>query len=225
MKTGKNMRIHFFSLLIIALIAAVYLLSMAATAEASLISMGSGPVYRGTAEGVALACVVRYEADLTSILEAAEEAEIPMTFFVTASWAREQAELLQKIKQQGHQCALLGQSGSPADLEEELRQAQLLGLDSRLYMPREDAIADKFAKKGRKIGCRVVLSSIDVLQSSTHSEKLVQRIAENWFPGAIIRFEPVKTMREAFAAAVEELQSQGAAFYTVSGLIEQEEVV
>ncbi len=202
---------HFWSIAVLGIVAGLYFLSGASSAQAVIQS--SGPVYRMD-EGVFLQCVVRWNSSvLPDLLDEAEELGAPVNFFVSPRWAEEQPELLGRMHREGHSVGILLAMGSERSVISQLNRGrsalEKAGFDGGLsVLPERDGDAFDLQGMLRGQNVQVLLCSFDVQGKTSRAEDLVQRIQKDSFAGAIIRFEPTKTMLEALKGAVEALRAQ-----------------
>lgn len=217
---SNNRHSHLWSVLIVALIAFVYLVTLAPPAVSAL---SAGPVYR-LSEGVALECAVRWNAQsVPQLVELAEREKVPVTFFVTQEYADENPDLLEKMRGAGCDAGLLVLSKTRADILSELQEGarvfSSLGMPLRFVMADRDKNADLLDAVAAKEGLCTVLSSFDLLNRSTSGETLIRRVEKECFDGAIIRFEPTKTIAECFGGILEALREQGCVPQTLDSLL------
>lgn len=215
--------------IIILLIAFVYVISSEGVVQSALRNLQGGPVYRGNPSGVALECVVRWDATtIDELLTQCEEAEVRITFFVTNEWAKENPLLISKIKSGKHEIGILGLAPNADALKKELAANaavfKTMSISAQLFMPFDDKNAEKLRKQAIEMGYCTVLSSIDIQSKTTQISDLVERVDKNSFSGAIIRFEPTKTMLEAFPSIVAKLKEKEYPILTVGELIENKRI-
>lgn len=209
--------LHRYSVLIFALLFFAYLVSGSTAMEVSLFDLSGNIVYRGQT-GVALVCPVRWDAkSLDDIMQAAEQAEASIAFFVTADWAEQNSAPLSRMRKH-HEVYLLGSATTRGELETERQRFEALGLRATFYMPERDADAHVIADYAEDMGMRVVLASIDVLSRSSNSKDAAERIANDAFDGAIIRFEPTAIVERALPDGLAGLRDTGLAIHTLPTL-------
>lgn len=214
----KEQGIHFFSLLIIALVICVYSFSMAAVTQTSLIDLQSGIVYRGKARGIAFECAVRWDSSyLEQIVEELNKRDISITFFVTPEWTKNCQQELKDIAQ-NHEIGLLGETDDILDEIEIMRES---GIEPMLYMPYNNNDAEKMTMQAKRVGMRIVLSSVDILNDTTDSTELVRRFKKAGFDGSIIRFEPTAVMMQNLPAVLDSFETAGLSICTVGSLIDE----
>lgn len=216
--------LHGFSLLIIAIVVCVYFISMAAVARTAMFKSQNGVIYRGSKDGVALICKVPWNAaSVGDIMSVADDAGVSITFFITADWARQNEGLMQSMSLR-HGFAMLGSAQNERELKSEIEGFKNAGVDSYLYMPMDDAHADKLLPFAQKENVNIVLSSLDVLGRTTDISDAVDRVNDDWFDGAIIRFEPTKLMAQALPDVISELQEKGIALRLLTELLDDKKV-
>ena len=216
---SQNRHSHWWSILILALIAGAYFLTRAPADQAVF----SGPVYQGT-EGVMLECAVRWNAQsLPALLELAQSENTPVAFFVSARMARADPDLLSNILRHGCEAGLLLEKREKQGILEELKEGTAVfsacGAALRFVMPGEPADAALVESLAAKEGLSTVLSSFDLLNRSCDSAEIAARVEKECFEGAIIRFEPTKTMTGCFSEILETLRSGGYVPQPLSALL------
>lgn len=208
---------HYYTWAIALLLVAVFVISQTAPKPMAVFSSGSGVLYKGK-QGVSLVCALRYDSNLSALLDQAEQLGVPVAYFVPTIWAGDQrnADQLLRLQSYPNECYLLGDATDPAQLKKELQLAQKIGIDTSFYMPSRDGDAQKLASESRKLGTKIVLCSFDIKQLTTDQADLISAVKQKQFDGSIIRFQPTKTITGAFGDIINTLRLDGAVFTALS---------
>ena len=174
--------------------------------------------------------------DLEQMLEIFLENDIQTTFFVGGTWASKNNELLQKIKDAGHE---IGNHGFFHKDQDKLDYAQnkseilnnhnlikeLLGVEMNLFAPPSGAYSSITLDVAESLGYKTIMWSKDTIDWRDHDASLIlKRATTNLSNGDLILMHPTEATVQALSDIIANIKSQGFEIVTVSKNIEETEV-
>ena len=173
---------------------------------------------------------------LEQMLEIFLENDIQTTFFVGGTWASKNNELLQKIKDAGHE---IGNHGFFHKDQDKLDYAQnkseilnnhnlikeLLGVEMNLFAPPSGAYSSITLDVAESLGYKTIMWSKDTIDWRDHDASLIlKRSTTNLSNGDLILMHPTEATVQALSDIIANIKSQGFEIVTVSKNIEETEV-
>lgn len=173
---------------------------------------------------------------LEQMLEIFLENDIQITFFVGGTWASKNNELLQKIKDAGHE---IGNHGFFHKDQDKLDYAQnkseifnnhnlikeLLGVEMNLFAPPSGAYSSITLDVAESLGYKTIMWSKDTIDWRDHDASLIlKRATTNLSNGDLILMHPTEATVQALSDIIANIKSQGFEIVTVSKNIEETEV-
>lgn len=173
---------------------------------------------------------------LEQMLEIFLENDIQTTFFVGGTWASKNNELLQKIKDAGHE---IGNHGFFHKDQDKLDYAQnkseilnnhnlikeLLGVEMNLFAPPSGAYSSITLDVAESLGYKTIMWSKDTIDWRDHDASLIlKRATTNLSNGDLILMHPTEATVQALSDIIANIKSQGFEIVTVSKNIEETEV-
>ena len=173
---------------------------------------------------------------LEQMLEIFLENDIQTTFFVGGTWASKNNELLQKIKDAGHE---IGNHGFFHKDQDKLDYAQnkseilnnhnlikeLIGVEMNLFAPPSGAYSSITLDVAESLGYKTIMWSKDTIDWRDHDASLIlKRATTNLSNGDLILMHPTEATVQALSDIIANIKSQGFEIVTVSNNIEETEV-
>ena len=173
---------------------------------------------------------------LEQMLEIFLENDIQTTFFVGGTWASKNNELLQKLKDAGHE---IGNHGFFHKDQDKLDYAQnkseilnnhnlikeLLGVEMNLFAPPSGAYSSITLDVAESLGYKTIMWSKDTIDWRDHDASLIlKRATTNLNNGDLILMHPTEATVQALSDIIASIKSQGFEIVTVSKNIEETEV-
>ena len=173
---------------------------------------------------------------LEQMLEIFLENDIQTTFFVGGTWASKNNELLQKIKDAGHE---IGNHGFFHKDQDKLDYAQnkseilnnhnlikeLLGVEMNLFAPPSGAYSSITLDVAESLGYKTIMWSKDTIDWRDHDASLIlKRATTNLSNGDLILMHPTEATVQALSDIIANIKIQGFEIVTVSKNIEETEV-
>lgn len=208
---GNNTkRSHLWSIIVIGVVLTAYAFGAAINA---MNAREAGVVYKRD-EGVALECVVTWDASgLNGLMDLAVEMEVPLTFFMTADFAAGHGERVAAMLEKGFEIGLLCEDAET--LRAQAAQMSSLGVGLAHVMPAAGVNSSVLDAAASELGLTTVLCTFELKNTTTDPAVLIKKVSESSFDGAIIRFQPAKTTIDAFSGIIETLRQMG---LTLKGL-------
>ena len=208
---GNNTkRSHLWSIIVIGVVLTAYAFGAAINA---MNAREAGVVYKRD-EGVALECVVTWDASgLNGLMDLAVEMEVPLTFFMTADFAAGHGERVAAMLEKGFEIGLLCEDAET--LRAQAAQMSSLGVGLAHVMPAAGVNSSVLDAAASELGLTTVLCTFELKNTTTDPAVLIKKVSDSSFDGAIIRFQPAKTTIDAFSGIIETLRQMG---LTLKGL-------
>lgn len=209
---NSSKRSHLWSIIVIGVVLIAYAFGAAINA---MNAREAGVVYKRD-EGVALECVVTWDAaGLDDLMDLAQEMEVPLTFFMTAEFAAGHGERVAAMLEKGFEIGLLCDGAGAETLRAQTAQMTALGVGLAHVMPAAGVNSSALDAAASELGLTTVLCTFELKNTTTDPAVLIKKVSESSFDGAIIRFQPAKTTIDAFSGIIETLRQMG---LTLKGL-------
>lgn len=205
------------------------------TKQNSLVSAGNseynGTIYAGdkTKNNVTLMINVYWGTEfLVEMLDTLKEKKVKTTFFIGGSWAKDNVELLKRIKDEGHEIASHGYSHKEhgkLSLKENLAEIQkcheivkeLIGEEMELFAPPGGSYNKNTISAAQTLGYKTIMWSKDTIDWRDKNENLIfNRATTNLIGGDLILMHPTKCTAKVLSNILEEIKSRGLNPTTVS---------
>ena len=196
---------------------------------------GAGaPYYHGpqNSNQIALLCNVYMGSEyVEQLLAIAQTHQVPITFFVGGVWAKDNAALLQRIVQDGHE---IGNHGTRHLLQSKLSAEQnrkeilecrqivqnACGYEMRLFQPPSGDFSDTTLKVAFDLGYTNILWSADTIDWRDQDvEVITNRVLNKIAGGGFILTHPTQATVQAYPILIEKLRAMGYEFSTVGNII------
>lgn len=193
------------------------------------------PIYQGNVNkpAVAFACNVFWgEEFLPGMLEAFNNEDIKITFFIGGSWAKRYPDMLLLLSDNGHEIANHSYSHphpnrlSKQKNQEEIQKTeklieQIIGKKTYLYAPPYGEFNESVLIAAGELGYKTILWTIDTIDwQRPSSEIITQRVLKKLKNGAIILMHPTESTAKALPGLIREIKSRGYFISTVSQIIQ-----
>lgn len=182
------------------IIISLYLVTSRQDAAQVMASLYAGPAYRGRSDDkIALEFAVSWNAAaMEDILATLKDKDTSATFVVSGKWARENADMLKRIADEGHEIGTMGDdpsfdgnlSETKADIQKSLESIKTAsGVDTVLYYSGSRSVAVS-ARASRALGLTHVLSTIDLRCGYGSKDDIIKRGLNEPIIGSIILLQP-----------------------------------
>lgn len=208
--------------------------SVAMIAGGGVVSTGatvSGVYYNGDTESqnITLMINVYWGTEfIDPMLEIMKEKNVKTTFFVGGTWAVMNEDILQKIKEDGHEIGNHGYHHKDHDKiseEENINQIknthtivkELIDYEMNLFAPPSGAYNKTTVAVATELGYKTIMWTRDTIDWRDHDVNLIyNRAIKNAKGGDLVLMHPTKSSLEALPRIINTLQNRGLKLTTVS---------
>ena len=201
------------------IIISLYLVTSRQDAATVMASLYAGPAYRGRADDkIELEFAVSWNAAaMEDILATLKDKNTRATFVVSGKWARENADMLKRIADEGHEIGTMGDdpsfdgnlSETKADIQKSLESIKAAsGVDTVLYYSGSRSVAVS-ARASRALGLTHVLSTIDLRCGYGSKDDIIKRGLNEPIIGSIILLQPTRACADALGGLIDGLNAKG----------------
>lgn len=171
------------------------------------------------------------------VLEILKENQIKCTFFLSGPWVKEYPEIVQKIKEDGHE---IGNHGyrhidlsnlSKTEIKEEIRKTHQIikagtGVEAKLIRTPNGDYSNHVIEAIHESGYEAIQWGTDSLDwMNPGVDSIIERVCQQAHPGDIILMHASDTCQqtaEALPVIIKNLQDQGYKMLTVSELLRED---
>ncbi|HQD90736.1 MAG TPA: polysaccharide deacetylase family sporulation protein PdaB [Syntrophomonadaceae bacterium] len=172
------------------------------------------------------------------VIEILKEKKVKTTFFLSGPWVKQNTDVVQRIKQDGHEIGSHGyrhinlSNLSKSEVKEELKKAheiikEVAGVEPNLIRTPNGDYSDQVIEAVHEIDYEAIQWSVDSLDwMNPGVDTIVERVSKRVHPGAIILMhasDSCKQTTEALPQVIDTLQKQGYQIVTVSELLKMGE--
>lgn len=229
-KRAGDSLLNLMNVFILLVIVLVYTVTGTSLGEDAISALSNRTVYRAGQQGAAaLECVVSWDADaMGDILDCLSEREARITFFVSGEWARENAALLSRMVEEGHEigsCGYLPSEDGDADFVRADLAAANGVIQSITEQPvslyhggvRDDTVSCQAAAS---MDMTHVACTADLLSARGDGMDVALRASKQVFDGSILMIQPTRAAAEALPAILDAFREAGLAIKPVGELLE-----
>ncbi|HJA68536.1 MAG TPA: polysaccharide deacetylase family protein [Firmicutes bacterium] len=220
------------------LAAVLVLLAVAAFAGPSAVSVFSGDesaIYNIETEEKVVAFMVNVYWGTEYVqpyLDLFKQEGIKVTFFLGGIWAKDNAQLIKNMQQDGHEIGNHGYNHklptriSSDETRKEISTTdtiitEITGVKPKLYAPPAGDFNKDTLKIARSLGYKTIMWSIDTIDwRDKDTQKIMNRVMKNLKPGAFVLMHPTANTLEALKSMISQIKEQGYQFKTVSEMLE-----
>lgn len=229
-----NFRKYWSNIAIFAMILVVGLVAFVGGLGITSTSAVSGVYYNGdrNSKSVSLMINVYWGTEyLDDMLATLKEKNVKTTFFIGGTWAVLNEEMLNKIKDEGHEIANHGYHHKDHDKiseEENLNEIanthkivkELIDVEMNLFAPPSGAYNKVTVEAAQNLGYKTIMWTRDTIDWRDHNTKLIyQRAIKNANGGDLILMHPTENTAEALPQIIDWYQSNGFSLVPVSSNI------
>lgn len=202
----------------------------------SLKDLPASPIYRGHPDKdmVALLINVSWGEDyIPDILHTLKEHKIKATFFIEGQWAKNNAELVKMIDEQGH---LIGNHAynhpDMATLTREKNESQIkqtndiikaiIGYTPQWFAPPSGSFNQSVVEIAHQIEMETIMWTVDTVDWKKPSVSvMIKRVMDNIHPGAMILMHPTEPIRNGLDELLSEIKQLELRIDTVEKLLNE----
>ncbi|MCT4564111.1 MAG: polysaccharide deacetylase family protein [Maledivibacter sp.] len=188
-------------------------------------------------EYIAFTCNVDWGTEfIQPMLDIFEEHDVRITFFVSGRWAKNNPDVLKKIKEKGHEIGNHGyghRMHSKISVEDNRREIEsthnivkdILGDNMIYFAPPAGDFSDTTLKVARELGYRTILWNIDTIdwRKDSTCDKITSRVLKKPLKGSIVLMHPKKETVKALDYLIEAIKEKNIKVGTVSDVLKDNE--
>lgn len=219
--------VNFFILLVIALL---YLVTGTGLGDDAIAALSDETVYRGSPQNaVAIECLVSWDAQaLSDMLDALDENGDRITFFVSGRWARENADMLRRMIDSGHEIGSCGYTpnvdGEASLIRRDIAAsaAVIESITGQKLAYYNAGLRDKetSAAAAEALNLTHVACTSDLLCARGEAADIALRASKQAFDGSILMIQPTAEAAKALPVILDEIRQCGLAVTTVGAILE-----
>jgi polysaccharide deacetylase family sporulation protein PdaB len=168
------------------------------------------------------------------VIEILKEKKVKTTFFLSGPWVKQNPDVVNRIKQDGHEIGSHGyrhinlSNLSKTEIKEEVKKAhqsikEVAAIDPNLIRTPNGDYSDQVIEAIHEINYEAIQWSVDSLDwMNPGVDTIVERVSKRVHPGAIILMhasDSCKQTTEALPQVIDNLKDQGYEIVTVSELL------
>lgn len=162
--------------------------------------------------------------------------EVPVTFFVSGTWAERFPEITTRLFKEKHEIANHGYAHPHPDRlskEDNLKDIlkcehvlkEITGTKPVLYAPPYGERGPAVLQAAQEAGYRTILWSIDTADwKHPRPETIINKVTKDAHNGAIVLMHPTAPTVAALPSMIEKLKAKGFSLVTISDLLQGEKV-
>ncbi|WP_188454344.1 polysaccharide deacetylase family protein [Virgibacillus oceani] len=205
--------------------------------EITMEELPPAPIYRGHPEKqmVALLINVSWGTEyIPSILETLKKQEVKATFFIEGKWAKNNADLVKMIKEQGHTIGNHAYNHpamerlSSVEIREQIAQTNeilqaITGETPKWFAPPSGGFNDQVIKIADELNMKTILWSVDTIDWKNPSVSvMMNRVMGKIHPGAMVLMHPTDTIAQGLKPLIQNIKEKGYRIGAVGNLLNEE---
>ncbi|MBN6206643.1 polysaccharide deacetylase family protein [Ralstonia pickettii] len=205
--------------------------------EISLEDLPASPIYRGHPEKEMVSFLINVswgKDHIPAILETLNEYQVKGSFFIEGKWARENAELVKMIKENGH---LIGNHAynhpdmariNSAEITDQISKTNeiLTAITSEsplFFTPPSGSFNDQVIQNATELDMETVLWTVDTIDWKNPSiSVMISRVSNNIHPGAIILMHPTQVIADGLDELIALIKEKGYKIGRIDSLLSEE---
>ena len=205
--------------------------------KVSLNDLSAAPIYRGHPKKDMVAFLINvswgteYIPDILTILK---EENIKATFFIEGKWAKENAEHVKMIFEEGH--VIGNHAYSHPDMARLSNQAILdeinqtndvikaiIKEEPKWFAPPSGSFSDHVVDIASNLNMETVLWTVDTIDWKNPSTSvMINRVMKNIHPGATILMHPTSSITNGLETLIKEIKDENYELGTIENLLSEE---
>lgn len=202
----------------------------------SLEDLPPAPIYRGHPEKEMVAFLINvswgteYVPDILNILR---QHKVKATFFIEGKWAKENADLVKMIAEQGH---VIGNHAynhpdmariSKEEINRQIEQTNtiieaIINKTPKWFAPPSGSFTDEVVKSAHQFNMETILWTVDTIDWKNPSVSvMMNRIMNNIHPGATILMHPTASVVQGLNLMINEIKQRGYKIDTIEALLSE----
>ena len=205
--------------------------------EISLSDLPAAPIYRGHPEKQMVSFMINVswgKEHIPVILETLNEYQVKANFFIEGKWARENAELVKMIQENGH---LIGNHAynhpdmariNSDEITNQITKTNeiLTAINSEgpvYFTPPSGSFNEQVIQNATELDMETVLWTVDTIDWKNPSiSVMISRVNGNIHPGAIILMHPTQVIADGLDELIELIKEKGFKIGKMDSLLSEE---
>lgn len=205
--------------------------------EISLQDLSAAPIYRGHPEKEMVSFIINVswgKEHIPAILETLNEYQVKASFFIEGKWARENAELVKMIKENGHiignhaynhpDMARINSSEITDQIVKTNEILKAINSEDPVYFtPPSGSFNDQVIQTAADLKMETVLWTVDTIDWKNPSiSVMINRVSNNIHPGAIILMHPTQVIADGLDELILLIKEKGYKIGRIDSLLSEE---
>ncbi|WP_405102108.1 polysaccharide deacetylase family protein [Oceanobacillus sp. FSL H7-0719] len=205
--------------------------------EISLQDLPAAPIYRGHPEKEMVSFIINVswgKEHIPAILETLNEYQVKASFFIEGKWARENAELVKMIKENGHiignhaynhpDMARINRSEITDQIVKTNEILKAINSENPVYFtPPSGSFNDQVIQTAADLNMETVLWTVDTIDWKNPSiSVMINRVSNNIHPGAIILMHPTQVIADGLDELILLIKEKGYKIGRIDSLLSEE---
>ncbi|MGM8211706.1 polysaccharide deacetylase family protein [Virgibacillus sp. W0430] len=205
--------------------------------KVTIYDLRAAPIYRGHPEKDMVAFLINVswgDEHIPDILNILNEQQIKATFFIEGKWAKEHAELVKMIDEQGH---IIGNHAynhpdmaymSKAESVEQIEQTNkiikaIIDKDLKWFAPPSGSFSEDVLIAAEEQNMQTILWTIDTIDWKNPSVSvMMNRVQAKLHPGGTILMHPTAATVRSLQPIIKEIKKGGYRIGTIEQLLSEE---
>ncbi|WP_099158145.1 polysaccharide deacetylase family protein [Virgibacillus ndiopensis] len=195
------------------------------------------PIYRGHPEKQMVAFLINVSWGteyIPNILKTLKEQEVKATFFIEGKWAKDNADLVKMIDEQGHTIGNHAYNHpamerlSNKEIREQIEQTNdiikaITGKTPKWFAPPSGGFNDQVVKIADELNMETILWSVDTIDWKNPTVSvMMNRVMSKIHPGAMVLMHPTNSIAQGLKPLIQNIKKKGYRIGTVDSLLTEE---
>ena len=205
--------------------------------EVTFKDLPASPVYRGHPEKEMVALLINVSwgtEHIPDILNTLKEHNSKATFFIEGKWAKENADLVKMIDEQGHTIGNHAYNHpnmarlSSQQITEQITKTNtiieaIIDKTPKWFAPPSGSFTDKVVDNADHLNMETILWTVDTIDWKNPSVSvMMNRVMTKIHPGATILMHPTASVVEGLSPMIEDIEKKGYKIGTIDQLLNEE---
>ncbi|OKL37834.1 polysaccharide deacetylase family protein [Domibacillus mangrovi] len=201
--------------------------------------LGPEPIYRGNPEKPMVALLINVawgNEYIPKILKTLNDLQTKATFFFDGSWVKKNPDLVQTIREEGHEIGNHAYSHpdlnqrSQEETMDELKKTndvieETLGIKPKWFAPPSGSFNQVTVNVADQLGMKTILWTVDTIDwKKPATSEMVSRVVSKVENGSMVLMHPTKPVAEGLESMITEIQAKGYELGTVSNLMSEKRI-
>lgn len=197
----------------------------------------ASPIFRGHPEKDMVAFLINVswgEEYIPDILSVLKEHDLKATFFIEGKWAKENANFVKMIDEQGHAIGNHAYNHpdmvrlSKQEMNDQIAQTNsiikaIIGKTPHLFAPPSGSFNDEVVKQAHELKMETILWTVDTIDWKNPSvHVMLHRVMSNIHQGAMILMHPTSAVAQGLSSLIDEIKNKNYRIGTVDQLLSED---